>query len=287
MRNWLVFTQERFSPLSYVPMILLFTGANAFYFTQATDSGWSWLRFTQTCLMMLSFFFRMRLFDEIKDYEVDLKINPTRPLARGLFNVDQFKTALLFLTLLELGLAASLGLWPFLIHVLAIAYSLLMFEEFFIGSRIRPHLTTYATSHTFVSVLLGLSSGVAVADVSLEFLDPTILIFFLANWAFFNLFEFARKTYASEEERPQVPSYSLLFTPQGAYAMSLSQALLGVIVIYYSGITSLFWLPLLLYGLLTAIYFLKPTPSVAKYYRAVSGVYLLAQYLCIIIGLGV
>lgn len=287
MAKWWILIKERFSPASYVPMILLFSWANGLYLTKELAQEWNWARFALVFILLLSFFFRMRLFDEIKDYEVDLKINPTRPLARGILTVTQVKKALILLVALELVIAGSLGMPALMIHVAAVGYSLLMYEEFFIGDFLRPHLTTYAVTHTFVSALLGLSAGMAMTGADLNILTPERALFFLSNWAFFNLFEFARKTFSAEEERPQVPSYSNIFTPAGAWALSISQAVLGVVLIYL--LRANLWLPVALtfYVALSLSYLVGKSTKTASFFRNISGIYLLVHYILLIWILGV
>lgn len=287
MAKWWILIKERFSPASYVPMILLFTWANGLYLTKSMQQDWNWSRFAVVFVLLLSFFFRMRLFDEIKDYEVDLKVNPTRPLARGVLSVSQVKKALLVLIILELVIAGSLGLSPFLVHAIAIGYSLMMYEEFFIGDLLRPHLTTYAVSHTFVSALLGLSAGIAMTGMDLTQLKTEHGLFFLMNWAFFNLFEFARKTFAPEEERDHVPSYSNIFGCTGAWVLSISQAVLGVALIYF--LHPNLWPPIALtvYVAVSLAYLLRKSRKTAAFFRNISGVYLLVHYIILICILGV
>lgn len=282
MHNWWTLIKERFSPGAYGPMIILFTLANALYLSNTTSASVSGPRIVLAVLLMLSFFFRMRLFDEIKDYEVDLKINPTRPLARGILSVSQVKLALLFLIVFELVLAAILGMNCFLIHAVAMGYSLLMYEEFFIGDALRPHLTSYAITHTFVSVLLGISSAVAITGASPFELSGSMCFFFLTNWGFFNLFEFARKTFAKEEERPQVASYSNIFGITGAWALSVSQAIVGVAVISYYQVSNLLFIALGLYVLATLPFLILKTVGAAKLFRNVSASYLLTHYALLI-----
>lgn len=282
MVKWFTFIRERFNPAAYIPMIFLFTVANGLFFLKLEGASLNWGRCLLTFILMLSFFFRMRLFDEIKDYEVDLKVNPTRPLARGLLSVKEVRTVLFFLIAFELLLAAFLGSNSFLIHVVAIAYSLLMYEEFFLGDFLRPRLTTYAVSHTFVSVLLGLSCGVAISRTSPAYLPLGVFIFALMNWAFFNLFEFARKTFAKSEERESVPSYSNTFGSGGSWILSISQAILGVLIFssFYSHV--LLFLALGIYLLLSLSYVLNPAVKSAKIFRISSAVYLLIHYAILI-----
>jgi 4-hydroxybenzoate polyprenyltransferase len=290
LRNWLILIKERFSPASYIPMILVFTGANGLFLCKVAEQEFPWPRFALALLLMLSFFFRMRCFDEIKDYDVDLKINPTRPLARRVLSIAQVKKGLFAMILFEILLAGFLGFWPFVVHCLAIFYSLLMYEEFFIGDLLRPHLTTYAVSHTFVSVLLGISSAIAMTSFDVQKLTTNHLYFFLMNWAFFNLFEFARKTFAPNEERPTVPSYSNIFGPRLAWMLSWSQVILGVGLVFISLPQNprLSWIAAgaVVYTLVSLGYFIKPQNSTAKIFRNVTGIYLLGHYILLCLALG-
>ena len=137
-------------------MILLFVIANGLLASQIMEVHASWYLFALDFLLAISFFFRLRLFDElIKDYETDLKINPSRPLARGLLTQKQVWQCVLGLMIFEIALSAWIGWHALSGFLIAIGYSLLMYKEFFIGDWLRKHLTTYAVTHTFVSALLG------------------------------------------------------------------------------------------------------------------------------------
>jgi 4-hydroxybenzoate polyprenyltransferase len=229
----------------------------------------------------VSFFFRMRLFDEIKDYEVDLVINPTRPLARGILTVAQVKKAIFFLIILESVLAGTLGLMTFLLYIFAVFYSLLMYEEFFIGEWLRPRLTTYAVSHTIVVAFLGLALISANLGM-MTFHSLSIPVFLFSHWFIFNLFEFARKTFDLSEERKNVPSYSKIFTLKGAYLLSASQVLFSLILLFQ--LRSLFQVRWLL--VVATFYVLSIIPMVfnlgkfnAKTFRTISTVYMGLHYI--------
>src|SRR5262245_2780781 len=122
------------------------------------------------------FFFRLRCFDEIKDYDVDRRHNPDRPLARGLVTHRQLFRAIAVALVLEWALAAALfGVHGVGLLGIAQAYSLLMYREFFIGPWLRPRLTTYAVTHTFSAALLGATLGMLHAQVGVRALDLRLL----------------------------------------------------------------------------------------------------------------
>lgn len=227
MGKWPIFIRERFKPGEYLPLILLFVGVNLLY-AQSVHGVQTLIQDKIILgIMAFFFFFRMRLFDEIKDYDLDLIINPHRPLARGLLSVREVKVSILFIIVFELFLAASFGTVAFFAYAFALFYSLLMYEEFFIGDFLRPHLTTYAVTHTIVIAMLGFSL-IALSRGSLDYQNQDLL-FLSSHWFIFNLFEFARKTFDQAEERESVASYSKIFTQKGAYLLSLSQVILGVL----------------------------------------------------------
>jgi 4-hydroxybenzoate polyprenyltransferase len=292
LKNWWTFTQERFPLGSYGPMIFLFNGAHSLFAANLMLVEFSLTRAIFAFIMTFSFFYRMRIFDEIKDLEVDLRVNPTRPLARGLLSLRGCKTVLLFLIVGELIIAWGLGKSVFFVHGLAIGYSLLMYEEFFIGDWLRPRLTTYAVTHTLVSVLLGLSCVVAQTPQILESVENnqtvSLILFVFMNWCFFNLFEFARKTFSKSEERPTVDSYSSLFGPWGAAGLSISQAVVGTYFVFallhdpllsvYAWSDRIFFLMCAVYCTSAILFALKPSPTLARIFRAISAVYLLTHY---------
>lgn len=271
-------------------MVFFLVLGNSAIASQLTGVEWRLWEFLIGYFVALSFFFRLRCFDEIKDYQVDLKVNPHRPLARGLLTISEVRAMFLSLTVFELAVALSLSFAVFVVHSLAVIYSYVMYREFFIGKYIAQHLTTYAVLHTFVSVLVGysiisISSGLMFS----EFTDA-LLTFGLVNWALFNLFEFARKTYSPDEERVGVATYSSQFGAWGAGFLSLSQIACALVVLaavgfragesvwLLTGIGYVHYVAAACVMLATIFYALLPTSSRAKVFRSICAAYLLIFY---------
>lgn len=281
MGKWLTFAKERFKPLEYLPLIALFVAAN-YLFAKRVSGGLELppLGLLFVGVATLCFFFRMRLFDEIKDYEIDLKINPHRPLARGLISIREVKRTIIGLIIFELILMSNLGLVPFFLYLFALFYSLLMFEEFFIGDWLRPHLTTYAVTHTIVVAFLSLAVISCVLGFTALNFSRNVFLFCFSHWCIFNLFEFARKTFAESEERPNVPSYSNIFGLKGAYALSASQVILSTVALYVIqdsvGTGRVVYLAALY--CLGLIFTLKSPPK----FRNISTIYLVAYFIFLI-----
>jgi 4-hydroxybenzoate polyprenyltransferase len=276
-----ILIKERFSLGQYLPMIAVFSLANAFYLTLHQEETLSITGLILGILILVSAFLRLRLFDEIKDLDTDLRINPNRPLARGAITLKQTKAWILILILFELVICFYIGGSVILFHGLAILFSLAMYKEFFIGRYLRAHLTTYAVSHTFISFLLALTVA-AITQLKTEpFLNFLNVTFFLANWMFFNIFEFARKTYALVEERPGVDTYSSLFGIQGAVLLSFSQVVFGLFLLIISipNVDLRFNIVLaFLFAVLCLVVSLNKSAKWAGIFRLGSGLYILLHY---------
>jgi 4-hydroxybenzoate polyprenyltransferase len=281
LQNWWIFVRERFPLASHIPMVGLFSLGNLAMTDKLLSIHGNWPQFPAIFVLTFMFFFRLRCFDEIKDYEVDLKVNPTRPLARGVLSIRQVKIMIAILCGLELFLASRMGMGPLAVHAVAMAYSFLMYNEFFIGDMLRPHLTTYAVTHTFVSMLLGWSISAQSVGFVNEGMIKTIAWTGPINWALFNLFEFARKTFAPDEERPHVESYSSIFGTLGAVALSMSQVIVALVVLWIMPMQGFFvQASCALIPFAAGLYFyMDKTKKAAGAFRGITAAYLLLFYI--------
>jgi 4-hydroxybenzoate polyprenyltransferase len=226
------FIRERFNPISYGTMILLVCAAHMFVLHSVFSVPWSiapWLLVFFAC-----FFFKLRCYDEIKDFEHDKIHNPSRPLARGLLTTKNMAWAIILCWILETLAIAAINPNALMFVFPVMCYTLLMYKEFFLGNLLRPHLTTYALLHTFVffllsvAILKGIPSQIKIDEQNTITLYEIALLA-LPHWFLFNLFEFARKTFALEEERENVESYSKIFGRKGAVILSTSQIFLAAL----------------------------------------------------------
>jgi 4-hydroxybenzoate polyprenyltransferase len=281
-RKWLAFTKERFNPGSHLVMIFLFVIAHRLLFPGYA----SVLSVLAVFLGTVAFFFKLRLFDEIKDYELDCVINPTRPLVRGLVTHSDLYRGIFFCIALEIALFGLQGKAGGVAISIAIAYSLLMYKEFFVRNLIRPHLTTYAVSHTFVSVLLSFALISAFTGVYPWQLSRESQLFALNSWCLFNIFEFGRKTFTSSEEREGVESYSKIFGRHGAVALVLSMACASayclIRVRYSAAFQSFILISCVALAATGAAYAVLNRVPFGKIYRAFSSIYIVLIYLGIV-----
>ena len=286
IRPWRVFLAERFAPGPYVIMVALFAAAHAAAAgpgALARPGAAGVGRLGLAAVGALAFFLKLRLYDELKDYEVDLRLNPDRPLARGLVSRADMGWGIGGCIAVELATFGALGAPAALAMAAAVAYSLLMYREFFASQFLRPRLTAYAVTHTAVSVLLSAALSAAFTGRHLWRLGTDLWLFGLGAWCLFNVFEFGRKTFASSEERAGADSYSRVFGRSGAVALvaamcALSLPLLGPVRIGGWGLP-LYHLGLSLALLVLGVAFAgRDRASCGVAFRAASQFYIAAVY---------
>lgn len=293
MKNWWQFCKERFHPLSHFMMIAVFVSTHILIMKRNYMTFFPISNMVILFIAVTAFYFKLRLYDEIKDYELDCEINPHRPLPRGLLTRRDMYNGMAFCIMVEVILFSLRSLNALWAISIAILYSLVMYKEFFIREKIRPHLTTYALVHTIVTFFLSIAIFSYISGLTFTQLvnEKTVLYFSFANWFLFNLFEFGRKSFAPEEERKGVDTYSSLFGKTGAVALSLVQAIMAhYLVLKMSGLNrviihfshgALFTFLLIVsfnYLFNTRIY-------AAKLFRNVSSVYIILFYLTLIAAL--
>jgi 4-hydroxybenzoate polyprenyltransferase len=156
-------------------------------------------------LATVSFFFRLRVFDEEKDFAQDALTHPQRVLQTGRVTLPQLRALAWAGALLELGWSAGQGATTLLLWAVALGYSLLMRLEFGVGAWLRQRLVLYALSHMLIMplVILWLFSAYAPA-LDTQYLPLLLLLSLLGGFSF----ELARKLHAPAAERVGVDSYS-------------------------------------------------------------------------------
>ncbi len=291
INNWWIFTKERFDPLSHLIMIVVFLIAHILVINAIKSIRANSLDDLLLFIGVTAFYFKLRLYDEVKDYELDVVINKNRPLPRGLLSHQDMFRGMVTCIVIEILCFSVMGVNSVISLILAIAYSLLMYKEFFIKDIIRPHLTTYALMHTIVTSILSFAIFSFLSKESLLNLivDKTLYSFAILNWLLFNIFEFGRKTFATVEERDQVDTYSSLFGRWGAALLVVSQALVAHYLSFNlvgANKELLLYMSLALFILLLFIsvnFIVKNSSGSAKFFRHMSSGYIILFYLIIII----
>jgi 4-hydroxybenzoate polyprenyltransferase len=290
LKSWTQFTKERFDPVFHIVMVIVFLMAHVLVARAIRPLMIDVQDIIILFIGVAAFYFKLHLYDEVRNYGLDIIVNKSRPLPRGLLTHKDMFRGMLVCIIVELICFSTQGLQSFVSIFLAIAYSLIMFKEFFIAEKLRLYLTTYAITHTIVTSFLSVAifSFLTHSSFLQIVTDMAFLSFALATWLLFNIFEFGRKSFASSEERKNRDTYSSLFGRTGAVALVSSQAAVTFALalnLKNANHTILIWgniFLLLILAVLSLAYILTNKPVRAQRFRTYSFVYIIAYYLILI-----
>jgi 4-hydroxybenzoate polyprenyltransferase len=277
---------ERFPPLNGLMFFILFATAYILspYFAAPNQPVSFGLSFFAGFLAVYCFFFRLRVFDEHKDYEKDCIYHPQRVLQSGLISLNNLKVVAFIGLMLEAGISLWFSPTVFLWWLVAFVYSLLMAKEFFVSRWLEPRLVLYALSHMLimpVMVLWMCSMALTEGAIPSQLYILCLLCFFSGM-----AFEICRKIKAPEDEVDGVPTYSQILGIRGATNAALTCLIVSALLLSYllykidgPGLLALVFLLLLACSTLFQKFVKDPTPANAKKLELGSSVFMLVAYI--------
>ena len=213
-----------------------------------------WYKLLPLFIIIFMFFFQLRITDEFKDYEEDLKYRPYRPVQRGIISLKALGKIGLATVIVQIILAHVIN--PKLIYFMLLVwiYMFLMTKEFFIKNWLTERILIYALSHVvimiFITLVIVKGTGYILQDHFLETLylllekyEKNIFIglipLFALNYLNGIVLEIGRKTRKANEEEHGVQTYSKLWGRKKAvfilcilYAIEYILVLLGLSNMY-------------------------------------------------------
>jgi hypothetical protein len=237
LRFW-IYQNERFPLLAHGIAISAFTFSAVSYsrICRGKEGFIDWGDFFIGIFATVSLFFLVRIFDEFKDAEDDVKYRSYLPVPRGLISLKELKIigwSVGLIQLLIIGVYQPTMLWLFGI---VIVYLLLMGKEFFISSWLKKHQIAYITSHMFIIPLVDMyASGL---DWHLDKTSPHIGLvwFFAVSYMNGLVIEFGRKLRTKENEEPGVVSYTSLYGQIGGTAIWLAILFVTMVLAIFASI---------------------------------------------------
>ena len=231
LRNLGAYLQERFAPVNMGLFVVLFftvrgVASVACAEGRCTPHADGPALVVLGALATVSFFFRLREFDEEKDFALDAVNHPQRVLQTGRVTLPQLRTLAWAGAALELGWSAQQGGTTLVLWGLALGYSLLMRVEFGVGHWLRRHLVLYAVSHMLIMPLVIwwlFSAYTWGMPIDVTYLPLLWLLSLLGGFSF----ELARKLHAPAAERAGVDSYSQTLGYGRALALTVAVLLAG------------------------------------------------------------
>jgi hypothetical protein len=288
LTDFWAYLRQRFPPVNMALFAVLFLtvwSVAAAARPASGPAGFGW-REAGGIVATISFFFRLRVFDEIKDFALDARTHPERVLQQGRVTLPQLQKLAWAGAALELGWSVAQGGAVVAGWGLALAYSLAMRYEFGAPAWLRARLLVYAGTHMLIMPLIIFWLWLAYGPVFETRLALLMLLSLLGGFAF----ELARKTHAPAAERAGVDSYSRTLGLRGAVA-AVGAVLLGGVAVQAWLLNQLSagpWPYAVLAGLLggtIAVYWAalaRPREQVFRRAEVLVSLFILSSYLSII-----
>ncbi|MCP4131576.1 MAG: hypothetical protein GY754_11410 [bacterium] len=235
-KKYFEYTKERFP----IPGVMLYAGTlfyasymfgNLFSGTSPFSVSQSLIGFAVIFLALL----HLRVFDEHKDYEDDKVAHPERLLSKGIITLADLRKLLFVVLLIEVNLSIYAGKAQAILWVLILAWSLLMFVEFFVPNFLNRHMGLYLLTHQLIVpiiVLYGLSFRYNILQVE-SYDIKTIILFALGIMCATITYEIGRKTWSEEQEHELADSYTKVWGIATTVAINQVIALTGAAILCY------------------------------------------------------
>ena len=256
-----------------------------------------WYKFLPLFIIIFMFFFQLRITDEFKDYEEDLKYRPYRPVQRGIISLKALGKIGIATIIIQIILAHVIN--PKLIYFMLLVwfYMFLMTKEFFIKNWLTERILIYALSHVVIMIFITLvivkgtgyileSHFLETLYLSVEKYGKNIFIglipLFALNYLNGIVLEIGRKTRRADEEEHGVQTYSKLWGKKKTviilsllFAVEYFLVILGLSYTYekYFLFSGLVLLIILIISIYFMIKFLKKDLS-GKIVESVSGLWI-------------
>jgi 4-hydroxybenzoate polyprenyltransferase len=295
--RWWTYQRERFPVFAHGPLIAAFSASAVSYSAllrgETTLPGAGTLVAFATAFL---FFLQLRIADEFKDHEEDVRYRPYRPVPRGLVSLRELGWVGVAAGLLQLVLALAVKPALALILLLVWVYLALMSVEFFVPAWLKARPITYMWTHMLIMPMIDFYATACDWLVRGAPLPDGLFWFLLVS--FFNgiVIEIGRKTRAPADEETGVETYSALWGRAGAVRAWLGAMALCAACALMAAQAIDFLLPaaavlaaLALAAAWSGLRFVRAAgPGAGRRLEALSGVWTLSMYLIVgVVPLGI
>ncbi|MGB3277713.1 MAG: UbiA family prenyltransferase [Pseudorhodobacter sp.] len=281
-----IYQKERFPLVKTGPLLALFSAASICVSAELsgrTSPGFG--AFVAGFIIAMTLFFQMRVCDEYKDLEDDMRYRPDRPIQRGLVSLK---------TVIGLGLASmpitALAAWlwhPPALWLLALVWLWLavMTAEFGVPAWLKARPVLYLLSHMAIMPLIDLLLT-GLEWMPLGDAAPGLVLFLALSFVNGCVLEIGRKLWAPMSEIEGVDTYSSLWGSKKAALIWAACIVASFALLLGVGMaTGVFWISLVLGGVGAAIcvisagnYAKAPTAQAEKRMDTLAGLWVFACY---------
>jgi len=223
------YSKERFHLGQFVPLSLILGGVLAIGTQTYFHNRLLIAPILLSATALFLFFLRLRIFDEFKDFDHDLKHYSHRPVPRGLVSKKELGYLLIPLIILELIIAIVSGNDSVIFYIVSFLYSLLMFREFFVRDWIKNHFTAYIASHEVLLFPLFFYLCAINGFGIIHLANPFFWLLVVCVGSFMFLLEVARKVRSKDQEIASRDTYTAQYGIRGASLILLITSTLAIL----------------------------------------------------------
>ena len=311
IKNFKIYLNERFPLRKNSIFVLIFTLSGYIYtgllynskiinqiFSKEIKVPMPWHKIVALFIIIFMFFLQLRITDEFKDYEEDLKYRAYRPVQRGVITLKALGKIGIATVIIQIILAYVIDFKIIYFMIIVWFYMFLMTKEFFIKEWLTKRILIYALSHVVIMIFITLvivnaTQYIILGEAENIFkfgalqwyrhnIDIALIPLFTLNYLNGIVLEIGRKTRRADEEEHGVQTYSKLWGKKKAavilsllFAVEYFLVILGLSYTYekYFLFSGLVLLIILIISIYFMIKFLKKDLS-GKIVESVSGLWI-------------
>lgn len=311
IKNFKIYLNERFPLGKNSIFVLIFTLSGYIYtgllynskiinqiFSKEIKVPMPWHKIAALFIIIFMFFLQLRITDEFKDYEEDLKYRAYRPVQRGVVTLKALGKIGIATVIIQIILAYIIDFKIIYFMIIVWFYMFLMAKEFFIKEWLTKRILIYALSHVVIMIFITLvivnaTQYIVLGEAENIFkfvalqryrhnIDIALIPLFTLNYLNGIVLEIGRKTRRADEEEHGVQTYSKLWGKKKAavilsllFAVEYFLVILGLSYTYekYFLFSGLVLLIILIISIYFMIKFLKKDLS-GKIVESVSGLWI-------------
>ncbi len=311
IKNFKIYLNERFPLGKNSIFVLIFTLSGYIYtgllynskiinqiFSKEIKVPMPWHKIVALFIIIFMFFLQLRITDEFKDYEEDLKYRAYRPVQRGVITLKALGKIGIATVIIQIILAYIIDFKIIYFMIIVWFYMFLMAKEFFIKEWLTKRILIYALSHVVIMIFITLvivnaTQYIILGEAENIFkfvalqryrhnIDIALIPLFTLNYLNGIVLEIGRKTRRADEEEHGVQTYSKLWGKKKAavilsllFAVEYFLVILGLSYTYekYFLFSGLVLLIILIISIYFMIKFLKKDLS-GKIVESVSGLWI-------------
>ena len=156
VRRWWIYQRERFPLLAHGSLVVVFCISVLLFSGMKQEPAvlLALPMFLGATVSALILFFQLRVADEFKDFDIDCRYRPHRPVPRGLVSLHELALVAYVGAVVQflIAIATDFRLVPLLMA--AWLYLWLMTREFYVPHWLKDHPVAYLLSHMLIMPLL-------------------------------------------------------------------------------------------------------------------------------------